>query len=144
VTPDMLPGMLIDDLQTDAKGMAARFSDHARERVKGVAQTVGTARILLASENESYPEHIEPAQDDLGLLLRTLNDVTPRELDSWRQCAVGLKQNVKSLVNLLVRYINVDRDLSRIELSTRNCKQSSPSGSRSTRTTPRRSGLPVA
>ena len=120
VTPGELSGLLIDGLEIDLKGVASRFSDHALKRVDDIARAVGIARVAVFVVTDDAQEQGEPMpNDDFAHLLTTLNGVTPAQLQSWAKRASGLKINITSLVNLMIRYINLDRKLCKIEPSAR-------------------------
>lgn len=113
VTPDELPGLLTDGLEIDLKGLAGRFSDHALKRVDDITRAVGAARVLLhVATDDELPQEVAG-------LLTTVNGVSPTQLQSWTKRAFGLKTNIKSLVNLMIRYIGLDQKLCEIELSSR-------------------------
>jgi hypothetical protein len=110
---DEFPGLLTDGLAIDLKEMAGRFSDHAAKRVDDIGRAVATARVMLhVAADDDLPE-------DVVRLLTTLNAVAPAQLRSWAKRASDLKTNIKSLVNLMNRYIGLDRKLCEIEPSTR-------------------------
>jgi hypothetical protein len=120
VTPGELSGMLAAGLEIDLKGMASRFSDHAVKRVDDITRAVGIARVALYVATGDAQEWGEPMPDDeFAHLLTTLNGVTPAQLQPWAKRASELKINIKSLVNLMIRYINLDRELCKIEPSAR-------------------------
>lgn len=120
VTPGELSGMLTDGLEIDLKGVAGRFSDHAVKRVDEIARAVGIARVILNVATDDAQERGEPMRDDdFAHLLTTLNGVAPAQLQSWAKRASGLKINITSLVNLMIRYIGLDRKLCKIEPSAR-------------------------
>lgn len=120
VTPGELPGLLTDGLEIDLKGVAGRFSDHAAKRVDDITKVVGAARVLMYVATDDAENHGEPLpDDDFAHLLTTLNGVAPAQLQSWAKRASGLKINIRSLVNLMIRYIGLDQKLCEIEPSAR-------------------------
>jgi hypothetical protein len=121
VTPGELPGLLTDGLEIDLKGVAGRFSDHAVKRVDDIVRAVGVARAILY-----YVDYVaadddgdQMLDDDFTHLLTTLSNVAPTQLQSWAKRASNLKINIKSLVNLMFRYIGLDKELRKIEPSAR-------------------------
>jgi hypothetical protein len=111
---DKLPGLLTDGLEIDLKEMAGRFSDHAAKRVDDIGRAVGTARVLLLVATDG------DLHEDVVRLLTTVNGVAPAQLRSWVKRASDLKTvNIKSLVNLMKRYIGLDQKLCEIEQLTR-------------------------
>lgn len=119
MTPGELSDLLTAGLEIDLKGVAGRFSDNAAKRVNDIARAVSIARVILHVATDDAQEQDEPIPDDFTHLLTTLNGVTPAQLQSWAKRASGLKINITSLVNLMIRYINLDRKLCEIELSAR-------------------------
>lgn len=119
VTSGELSVLLSDGLEIDLKGVASRFSDHAVKRVDDIAWAVGIARALHVTTGDAQ-ERSEPIPDaDEAQLWTILNGVAPAQLQSWTKRASELKINIKSLVNLMIRYINLDRKLCEIEPSAR-------------------------
>lgn len=120
-TPANLSGMLTDGLdEMDLKGVAGRFSDHTMERVENITKWVGIARVLLHLViQDTEQSGGSPPEDDYVRLLRTLNDITWTQLQSWAKRASSLKANIKSLVNLMIRYIGLDHELREIEPSAK-------------------------
>lgn len=114
VTPQSLPGRLREGLEPDLKAMAARFSDHAVERVAAITAAVATAGAMLESLGD------EPVPDDeMGQLLTALRDVQP-SLRSWTNRAAGLKtKRPASLVDLMIRFIGLDRAIQPVEPQVR-------------------------
>jgi hypothetical protein len=114
VTPQSLPSRLKEGLEPDLKAMAARFSDHAVERVAAIATAVTTAGTMLESLGD------EPVPDDeMGQLLTELRAVEPR-LASWAKRAAGLStKRPTSLVDLMIRFIGLDRAIQPVEPQVR-------------------------
>jgi hypothetical protein len=120
VTPGELPGLLTDGLAIDLKGMAGRFIDHVVKRVGNIRRWVGVARVLLHVVTEDAQQRGgPPPEDDFARLLRTLNNVSPAQLESWAKRASNLKTNIKSLVNLMLRYISLGQQLCAIDPSAK-------------------------
>lgn len=121
VTPGELPGMLTDGLEVDLAGVANRFSEHALKRVEAIRKAVGMARLMQHMAADTAPEEEgvpTPLDDAFDALVATLADISAAQLRSWTKQATGLKMNIKSLVNLMIRYIGLDRALRKIEPST--------------------------
>lgn len=119
VTPGELPGMLTDGLEIDLPGVASRFSEHGLKRVDAIGKAVGMARLMRHVVTDAVPEEGAPTppDDPFAGLLAILANVSPAQLKSWTKRATSLKVNVKSLVNLMIRYIALDRALREIESS---------------------------
>ncbi|WP_458271144.1 hypothetical protein [Streptacidiphilus sp. PAMC 29251] len=120
VPPRELPTLLTAGLQMDLRAVAARFSDHAVKRVNSIVRTVETARQLLSALTKDARERNDPLPDDeFGNLLNGLSQTAERKLSSWNKRAVGLRTGITTLVNLMVRYIGLDKDLCEVESSAR-------------------------
>lgn len=116
--PDELPGLLTDGLDIDLKGVAVRFSDRAAERVDVIGRAVAFARAIQHIVTDDAQKRGDPMpDDDFAHLLTTVNGVSPAQLQSWANRASSLKANIRSLVNLMLRYIGLDKELSKIEAS---------------------------
>ncbi|MEO3858717.1 hypothetical protein [Acrocarpospora sp. B8E8] len=118
--PGELSALLVDGLEMDLQAVAGRFSEHAMKRVDDIVRAVDTARGIQRAVVDTAREQGDPMpDDDFAHLLTTLNGLTPKLLRSWAKRASGLKTNVTSLVNLMIRYIGLDRALDEIEPSAR-------------------------
>lgn len=118
--PDELAGLLTDGLDIDLKGVAVRFSDHAAKRVDVIGRAVAFARVFQYLATDDPQKRGDPMpDDDFAHLLTTVNGVSPAQLQSWAKRASALKTNIRSLVNLMLRYVGLDKTLSKIEPSAR-------------------------
>lgn len=119
VTPAELSGLLTDGLEMDLTKVASRFSNHALKRVDAITRAVGMARLIQHVGTDAAPEQTDstPLDDAFSELLKTLDKITPKQLQSWTKRATDLRKNIKSLVNLMIRYIGLDQALSEIEPS---------------------------
>lgn len=121
VTPGELPGLLTEGLQMDLAGVASRFSDHTLKRVDAIAKAVGMALLIQHAGTDIASEQDDPTplDDAFAELLKNLAKITPKQLQSWTKRATELKKNIKSLVNLMIRYIGLDQALHTMEPSAR-------------------------
>ncbi|MFI0779322.1 hypothetical protein [Streptomyces sp. NPDC021212] len=117
VTPQQLRGRLVEGVNVDVKAMAHRFHDHAVKRVQAVIAAVATAQQLLGV-NSSGEADASLLDDDMARMLTGLSHVS-KHLPSWAKQADKLKSKTSSLTGLMIPFINLDRDLNRIEPSVR-------------------------
>lgn len=117
VTPQQLRGRLVEAVNVDVKAMAHRFHDHAVKRVQAVIAAIATAQQLLGVNSSGEADPSLP-DDDMARMLTGLSDVS-KHLPSWAKQAEGLKSKTSSLTGLMIPFINLDRDLNRIEPSVR-------------------------
>ncbi|MFF7656906.1 hypothetical protein ACFZCY_45210 [Streptomyces sp. NPDC007983] len=117
VTPQQLRGRLVEGVNVDVKAMAHRFHDHAEKRVQAVIAAVATAQQLLGVNSSGEADASLP-DDDMARMLTGLSHVS-KHLTSWAKQAEGLKSKTSSLTGLMIPFINLDRDLNRIEPSVR-------------------------
>ncbi|MEU9576243.1 hypothetical protein [Streptomyces chilikensis] len=117
VAPQQLQGLLVQGVDVDVEAMARRFHGHAVERVQATSTAVATARRLLGVDGAGNGDADLP-DDDMARMLADLSKVSPH-LPSWERQAKALKTKTKSLLALMVPFINLDRALGRIEPSVR-------------------------
>ncbi|MFE6383827.1 hypothetical protein [Streptomyces roseolus] len=115
VTPQQLRGKLVEGVEVDLKAMAGRFHAHMVTRVQAVAAAVADAGGLLGVGDEEGPQ-VPAADDEMGRMLAELWAVS-KQLPSWRRRAEGLRSKASSLTGLMAPFINLDRELRRIEPS---------------------------
>ncbi|MEU2119487.1 hypothetical protein ABZ567_28445 [Streptomyces sp. NPDC016459] len=117
VTPQQLRGRLVEGVEVDLRAMAGRFHSHMVERVQAIASAVGEAGNLLGAGGDEEPQ-VPAADDEMGRMLTELRAVS-KQLPSWTKRAEGLRSKASSLAGLMAPFINLDRELRRIEPSVK-------------------------
>lgn len=108
---------LVEDATVDLPSIASRLRDHIKDRINNVKKGVGAARLMLFLHDEEGVG--KNNKDWIMSMVRSLNETTPNQLESWDRRAEKLTAKRSGLTPLLIQYINLDRDVARPEPEVR-------------------------
>jgi hypothetical protein len=118
--PTELGKQLRGDDEADLEAVGRRLTDHVRQRVEEIEFAIGTAtliRFLHENGNEATQETPEdyPLSDWEEALVNRVSEIPQRSLARWRRRGDQLVRRGSTLGDVMVRYIQLDRDLRGIE-----------------------------